>query len=298
MIQSAKNQYAGINPHLNSLLQTPGNLDENRVSLWPTFHTSHLGNIADALNDILPTNYVARAEHSLQVKADYLESGLRVHKPEPDVAIFGQASPLRSESVMVMAEPEIRHLEKTLDLDETFVKAVVIYEAGDAELGKVVTRIELISPSNTPDQGGYRAYRDNRNQALFSGTPLIELHYLHELPYTAMSVRRYPDENGSHPYHIFVSDPRPSVAQGRFHDYGFDVDTAFPEIVIPLAGEETLKFDFGAVYQHTYQRGRWGTYGDGVDYDQLPVRFHTYSPADQARVQSRMKAIADNKPNP
>ena len=60
------------------------------------------------------------------------------------------------------------------------------------------------------------------------------------------------------------------------------MDAPFPPVKIPLAGEESLTFDFGAVYQHTYRVGRWGTM---VDYRQLPERFETYSPADKARIQ-------------
>jgi Protein of unknown function (DUF4058) len=295
-IHTLKNQYAGVNPHLNSLLQTPGNLAESRVSLWPTFHSSHLVDLANILNDVLPSSYIARAEHSLQVKADYLVGVPRMHGPEPDVTIFGQSSgTVSGESVSAVAEPRVLLLEKSLDIDEDFVKAVVIYHADDdSMLGKVVTRIELLSPSNMPGGAGYRAYRDNRNQALFSGIPLIEMHYLHELPYPLMDVPAYPTDKESRPYHIFVSDPRPSVKEGHLYDYGFDVDMSFPVVDIPLLNDEKVSFDFGAAYQHTFRRGRWGTWQNLVDYTQLPVRFHSYSSADQERIRRRMTAIAES----
>lgn len=44
-IQAARNLYAGINPHLNSLLQTRGTW-ERSPSLWPSFHTDHITDIA------------------------------------------------------------------------------------------------------------------------------------------------------------------------------------------------------------------------------------------------------------
>ncbi len=62
-----QNPYRGINAHLNSTLQTPGS-EETGPSIWPGFHSAHVGNIMDFLNDQLPAHYVARSEQSLQVK--------------------------------------------------------------------------------------------------------------------------------------------------------------------------------------------------------------------------------------
>jgi hypothetical protein len=80
------------------------------------------------------------------------------------------------------------------------------------------------------------------------------------------------------------------VSKGHFLAHRFDVDVPFPEISIPLLGEQRLAFDFGVVYKHTYRFGPWGTF---IDYTQLPARFETYSPADQARIQNRMAVIAE-----
>jgi hypothetical protein len=154
-------------------------------------------------------------------------------------------------------------LDDTLDLTEDFVKAVVIREVReDPRLGRVVARIELLSPSNKPGHVGYEAYRKARNDALYSRVPLIELDYLHESPPTAMNYPIYPHQPRSHPYSVLISDPRPSVSQGRFLAHGLDVDASFPAIQIPLLGDEMLEFDFGEVYHYTYRRAKWGTMVD------------------------------------
>jgi hypothetical protein len=72
--------------------------------------------------------------------------------------------------------------------------------------------------------------------------------------------------------------------------YEFDVDQPIPTITIPLAGDEAIKFNFDAVYQHTFQTGRWG---NQVDYEREPDRIETYGQADQARIRARLRAVAE-----
>jgi hypothetical protein len=70
--------------------------------------------------------------------------------------------------------------------------------------------------------------------------------------------------------------------------YGFSVDQAFPPVTIPLAGDETLEFDFSGAYKHTFSVGKWG---ETIDYSTSPVRLETYSPADHQRIAAVMEHI-------
>lgn len=279
---SLKNPYRGINAHLNSMLQTPGT--ETSPAKWHSFHASHIGDIANALNDSLPENYVARPEESLQIFGEDFEFGSFLQTRRPDVSIYGipETASTREYSGSVALAPEVE-LRGTLYFVEEFeINAVVIREVVDDPLyGPVVARIELLSPSNKPGGSGYSAYTKSRNEALYSHVPLIEIDYLHEtlLP---LNYRR------RHAYYIVISDPRPSVDAGRAILNGFSVDAPFPVVEIPLAESETLPFDFGAVYQHTFERGRWGKM---LDYTALPERFETYSPEDQERIQAVMQRV-------
>lgn len=294
-IQTLRNVYRGINPHLNSELQTSGS-EEEGLSLWPTFHNRHIVHIADIISRSLPPHYIALSEQSLQIKAEDIEAELRTRKPEPDVSIYRDRSGTAPTPIAtrLAQESSTLLLDDTLDLTEDFLNAVVIRDMRDHKrLGQVVTRIELLSPSNKPGRIGYEIYRKSRNDALFSHVPLIELDYLHESPPTPKKYPVYPHQPGSHSYNIFVSDPRPSIHEGQFVPYGFDVDEVFPIVNIPLAGHESIDFEFGSAYHYTFEIIRWGMWQTLVDYTQLPARFHTYSPADQARIQARMQAIAE-----
>jgi Protein of unknown function (DUF4058) len=290
-----ENPYAGVNPHLNSELQTPGS-EEEGPAIWHTFHTDHVTHIADFLNMQLPPRYVARSEQSLQVRTLDFESGAtQIRRPEPDVSIYqrrtGASRSTLSPSIVPTWEET---LEGTMDFDEHFIPSVVIRDLQtNRKLGRVVSRIELLSPSNKPPYSGYELYRKGRNEALYSGTPLIEVDYLHELPAALLKYPLYPSNPDAHAYAIIVNDPRPSISKGKAKGFGFDVDMPFPKINIPLSDEESLDFDFGPVYHHTFNGGRWGQM---VDYAELPVRFETYSPVDQARIQARMTAIRESLP--
>jgi hypothetical protein len=58
--------------------------------------------------------------------------------------------------------------------------------------------------------------------------------------------------------------------------------------MIPLLGEEMLKFDFAAVYQNTFVRGRWGY---SLNYSTPPARFETYHPLDRAGIEAVMARV-------
>ncbi|PJF29192.1 MAG: hypothetical protein CUN52_09615 [Phototrophicales bacterium] len=87
---------------------------------------------------------------------------------------------------------------------------------------------------------------------------------------------------------ILVSDSRLSQnisAMGRA--YVFGVDEPIPQqVVIPLADDDNLVFDFDAVYQYMFRMGNWSKH---VEYHDLPLPFDTYSPRDQERIKAVME---------
>jgi hypothetical protein len=151
---------------------------------------------------------------------------------------------------------------------------------------KVVLRLELLSPTNKPPGDGYLQYREKRNLAIEQQIPLVEVDYLHESRCPIRGVPSYTDgQRGAHPYVIAITDPRPGVGQSFI--YGFDVDAPIPVVDLPLAGDDLLTFDFGAVYQHTF--ASLGYFSNRVHYAELPVAFDTYSAEDQARIRDVMQ---------
>jgi hypothetical protein len=293
-IRSRKNQYAGINAHLNSWLQ-------NMPGEWESFHASHIVDITRVLNQYLPEGYEARVEKSLQVREVYLtEEGVQEKRrlPQPDITVVDlERTRNRSNlpaSLSATAE-FVTPVIDTMDIEpDALLNAAIIYriEEGDV-IGRPITRIELLSPANKPPAEGYKKYREKRNSTLSSGMPLVEIDYLHQTTPVAKNLPSYADgEPKAHAYNIIVNDPRPSVQSGLSHVHAFDVDAPICCLDIPLDHHQLVEqFDFGIPYNVTYENTP--TYLRVVEYEQEPLRFDLYSPDDQTRIHRRMSAIYD-----
>jgi Protein of unknown function (DUF4058) len=276
------NPYPGINAHLNSLLQTPGTIDQ--PSMWPGFHSYHIPHIAAALVAQLPPHYFVMPEQSLQIRSSDAEES---RHPKPDITIFQRNQPGREAVGVLEVAPTWEGVVADIIEPIKQVKAVVIRELlPQHKLGRIVARIELLSPSNKPRGSNYEAYSVNRVRALEEGIPLIEIDYLHESPPIVMS------RSEVYPYWIIVTDPRPDWNLGKARGYGFHVDEPIKKFVLPLSGNEKIVFDLNPVYERTFQDGGWANL---LDYAVEPERFQTYSASDQAFIRQIMVQISSGQ---
>lgn len=288
VIYTRENQYNGINSHLHSYFQAHGG--------WSSFHTNFITALARDLNTNLPQGFVVDIEQSLQIREIHPDTGERLRRPEPDLTIYRAATSTSStgpsQAVATLSQP----IPDTLDLSEDlYYSSVLIYRIEEDEtLGTAVTRMELLSPTNKQGEG-YMQYREKRYAALKSGVALVEIDFLHETPAVVKGLPRYPSETNSYAYNITVSNPSPSLEDGRADTYAFGVDVAIPVVAIPLGQHDQLDVDFDGIYQDVY--ASLAAYSRRVDYEQLPAHFERYSAADQARIRRRMAAIQRNRSN-
>lgn len=286
-ISSEKNLYPGVNPHLNSFLQSED-------GGWESFHSRYVDNIATELDRQLPSNYYAVGEKSLQISE--IGIGSERHKrTRPDISIYNiKRSTHPSPSPTLAASPTLTlPLATILEDEDDYLSAVLIYEIVSGKVpGKPVTRIEVLSPANKPPQSYYRQYMARRLQTLRSGLSLVEIDYLHEQHPVIDAIPSYLDrEKDSFPYHITVSDPHPIPEEGQFEVYAWGIDSVIPKICIPLLGSDTVTIDFGAIYNYVFEVTR--LFHIVVDYQQEPERFDRYSPEDQGAIRKRMQFIRD-----
>jgi Protein of unknown function (DUF4058) len=287
-VRLLKNPYQGVNAHLHSMAQNP----VRSPTIWTSIHASLIGDITNALNRQLPANYIARTEQSLQIWSEDLGIGTMERRtPRPDTGIFRTGISGSGQSPVLEADSAVRviSIKHLLEDEDMFTPSVVVYRPEENEyMGDPITRIELLSPSNKKRGQDYQAYASNRLMALRSGTSLIELDYLHQTPSPLPEIPAYPDEPASHAYSLAVTDRR--VGQNPDVNtivYLLDVDMTLPtQVVLPLADQESIPFDFDAVYQYTFEVGRWGVH---IDYEEPPKNFASYSPPDQERIKQVME---------
>jgi len=289
-IRAFKNQYRGINAHLHSYWQSDD---------WSEFHTSYIVYLTTALKTtLLPLGYTAAIEKSLQIRRmdkpdSEPRSDLTIYDPDPARA-FRPAS-----TQLVGAHDAVLTLPDVLDYEEepAEFRAIAIYATQPSgDRGEAVAWIELLSPSNKPSGPHAHDYRIKRRKLLDSALVFVEVDYLHESSPTFSRIPTYRSRGrnrqaqlDAHPYRILVIDPRPMISEGKLYLHQFDVDQPIPTVTIPLSGDDTLTFDFGAPYNKTIQEAIFAY--EFVDYSKLPLHFDYYSAPDQARIAARMVAV-------
>jgi len=274
------NPYKGINAHLNSMLQ-------NTDGMWESFHAAQIVAWAQFLDQQLPDGYYALPEQSLQISEHALASPRR---PRPDVTIFEHSpthtAPLTSSpSTPTLTKAVIEVFEV---VEKKFLTSVMIYDGRSQVPGKPVARLELLSPTNKPQGGGYHQYTEKRQSALDSGVVVVEVDYLHQSPPVTMLFQAYP-QRGSVPYMVIVSDPRPNIEQGEADIYTIAVDEALPMVKLPLGDTDVMIFALQSPYDHVLTTTR--LYQTIVDYSTVPVQFESYNASDQDRIHQVMQRI-------
>ncbi|MAS34613.1 MAG: hypothetical protein CL610_11445 [Anaerolineaceae bacterium] len=285
-IHLRNNLYKGINAHLHSALQSPG-------GGWESFHAAHITHLMEAIDTLLPDGYYVLNEKSLQLSTFNIETEEKsISRTRPDLSIYQDRPSRTLESGITADAPALTlPIVKTV-FEEDPLTALVIYHAEVHNSEIPVTRIELLSPGNKPGGSHYPQYIAKRNETLDSGINLVEIDYLHESRSPVWGLKSYPDhETGAYAYTILVSNPHPNVSEGETEVYGFYVNDPIPRVRIPLAKSDAITLDFGAAYNITFSRNRY--YSTRlVDYEQVPVRFETYSADDQQRIHERMQIAA------
>ncbi len=282
-IHAERNLYPGVNAHLNSFLQQ----DDGG---WESFHAMHINDIRGSLDVVLPENYYAVSEKSLQVSEVRLEAVI-TQRPCPDVTVVQTHPSSASRAASAAIPTAVLPLSDTLPDDDDYFTSVVIYEVEAGRLpGKPVTRIELLSPGNKSGGRYYHQYVARRRQTLKSGLSLVEIDYLHQSPPILPALASYiAGEPDFYPYMILVSDPHPVPAKGHVSFYGVQVVAALPLVSIPLADIEQVTLDLQAVYNQTMENAR--VFRLVVDYEQDPLDIDRYTGDDRKQIRALLAGI-------
>ena len=214
-------------------------LESNR--LWPDFHSTFLNYWRESIADQLPSEYEAR----LGEQVTLVRSGEASRRLGPDISI------VRSQSNEYSVDAELNtatavvldHLEIEEEIRTTHIE---LLRRRDKRL---VTVLELLSPSNKEDPGWSR-YLTKRSELLAQPIHLIELDLLlmgNRLPH------RQALPKGE--YFCFVS--RVETRQQCLVT-SWQGSSRMPTIAIPLlAPDSDLASSLQSVFETAFSRGRY-----------------------------------------
>jgi hypothetical protein len=225
---------------------------------WRDVHASLLVYARDQLNAELPPGLQARVDERLAIDTD--ESKPRPYVP--DVAITESwnrpAGPVLGAAgqLVAAAEPTI------VDESPETLRRVEIVDSR----ARVITAIELLSPSNKEPEEQRLDWRYKRTDYLRGGINVVEIDLLRGGGWTLPDrTLLKPVPPGRIHYHVAVIRP-PRVGRREF--YIMRLRERLPAIRIPLRRTDPdVALDLQILVDQCYERGR---YADVIDYSKPP----------------------------
>ena len=216
---------------------------------FPDLHGSMHVYIREALQAALPEPYFAVVEERL-----WVESSARPIEPD-SVVIQSLESGTETHGIATAVATRTQPLVFEVFDDEHTETYIEVRTRLRDEKERIVTTIEVLSPTNkSPGEKGRDLYLEKQREILDSDIHLVEIDLLRGgMHTTPMSLERLQHKAGAFDYHVSVHrfDER-----GRFYVYAWKLDSALPEIAIPLLpGDGGVPLDLQAVFARCYDTG-------------------------------------------
>jgi hypothetical protein len=237
-----------IFPGMDPYLEAP--------EIWPDFHDAFLSYVREALQPVLPDASFAQLRSREEV-------GIGGHEGQAavvysDVAVKDRQQPSRAGGASSSVALEAATVPEQLvvpGLERLEVNFVEIRETGAG--GRLVTLIEMLSPSNKLRGPDREAFEKKLAETLASDTHWVEIALL-----------RRGDRLGCHPrvgdfckakgydYAVVVSHASQRRPRLRLDVYGFTVRQRLPKIKVPLREPDPpVVLDLGHVFRRAYETG-------------------------------------------
>ncbi len=257
MTPSRDNPFPGMNPFLQAY--------------WRDVHTRLVVAIADQLAEQLPEGLLARTEEHVSIA----ETG---NSYRPDVAIVETYPPLRmqesaaaatiafTEPIVVISEPETERWVEICEVD-----------------GRLVTVIEVLSPTNKSDEG-WRLYKSKQRDFLTSGVSLVEIDFIRGGQHVvAVPMDAFKPPAGT--YYLICVARQEAVPSWRRELYPCPLRQPLPTVRVPLRpGENDAALALQPMIDQIYRIGRYWMVAHGRELNPpLP-------PDEAAWVEERLQA--------
>ncbi len=228
-------------------------------AIFPGIHSRAIVYLADQMAPRLRPRYIASVGERVYVEPS---SGDGRHAIIPDAWIRPGAKRPASGGAVAIAE-EIELDEPTLiEAPDLEIRQPYI-EIIDLESNmRVVTVIELISPSNKFAGPGRDAYLPKQQEVLYSDTHLVEIDLLRRGPHVAAVPEALIASRVDYDYLSCVHRAHTQ----RYEVYPRSLQQRLPRIRIPLAGADPdIGLDIRAALDQAYDAG---SYNQRIDYTQ------------------------------
>ena len=239
--------FPGMDPYLES------------PAIFPGIHGPMVTYLRDQIAPRIRPRYAASVGERVYVES---ASGWQDHAIIPDVWVRQTKGRSDQDGGVAVAElPEVDEpiVMEALDLEirQPFIEIL------DRESNmRVVTIIELVSPSNKYAGVGRDSYVTKQREVLCSDTHLVEIDLLRRGPHVAAVAES--STAGRYDYDYLVCVHRAHTR--RFEVYPRSIRQALPCIRIPLAGNDPdVGLDIRAALEQAYDAG---SYGQRIDYSQ------------------------------
>lgn len=238
-------------------------LEDARI--WPGVHASMIVYIRDKLQPSLRPRYIAAIEERVFVEGPD-------HHIIPDVWLRENADRTNASAVIPVEEDTAVLVEvPELEIHETYI-TILDRTSGQ----RVVTVIEVVSPTNKYAGPGRKSYLEKQAQVCQSDVHLVQIDLLRTGPHV-LAVPEWAARNHG-PYDYLISVNRGTGARTRFELYPRNLRQRLPRIHIPLADKDPdVTLDLNSVLAQTYEAG---CYADRHSYDAPCIP--PLSPEDQA----------------
>jgi hypothetical protein len=236
----------------------------------PELHNSLIVYIRDALQPLLRPNYIAALEERVFVE------GPPEREFIPDVLVKRRRDEPHGTAAVIEADAPVEVVSE-LEIHESYLTIL------DRQTRRVVTVLEVLSPTNKYAGPGRDSYVAKQREVLASQTHLVEIDLLRRGPHVLAIPEWLAQERVTYEYLVCVN--RAEGRRNHYQLYPRRLRERLPRIRVPLAGNDPdVVLDVQAILAHAYEAG---SYRDLLAYDrpcQPPL-----SPEDQAWADERIR---------
>jgi hypothetical protein len=236
-----KSPFPGMDPYLEE------------PNLWPDVHLSLIIAMRAALNASLPEGYVAAADKYVWIHEPDADTRTRVVKPDAFIVKGRESTDVRLPATV--SAPTMIVLPAMRREGNKYLKII------DAKSRRLITVVELLSPSNKQPGPDRDDYLTKRMDYLTAGVNLVEM----DLHRAGERLPIADPQPAGFDYYILVCR---AARMPNAEIWPFTIRDRFPVVPIPLDSDQAdVPLDLKPCLDVAYHQGK---YGQEVDYSQPP----------------------------